>query len=151
MPRSRYIDGGVGVAIVGAGSIGTLRAQICHRHPSVDFLGVCDVLADRGSGLSATTGADAWSTDAHELIDRPEVDCVIVASTEDAHYEPAMAAISSGKHVLIEKPLTIEPDQAEKLLAAADEYGVYLYTGFTQRFRRKLSRHQGAHRQGIHR
>ena len=38
MARSRYIDGGVGVAVVGAGSIGSLRAEISHRHPAVDFL-----------------------------------------------------------------------------------------------------------------
>jgi predicted dehydrogenase len=48
-----------------------------------------------------------------------------------------MAAIQAGKHLLIEKPFTILPSEGEKLLAAADEYGVYVYTGFTQRFRRR--------------
>ena len=137
MSRSRYISGGVGIAVIGAGGIGTLRAQICHRHPSIDFLAVCDVIEERASTLAAACGADAWSTDAMELINRDEVDCVIVASTENAHFDPAMAAIQAGKHVLIEKPLTIEPDEAEKLLAAAEEYGVFVYTGFTQRFRRR--------------
>lgn len=137
MTRSRYISGGVGVAVIGAGSIGTLRAQICHRHPSVRYLSVCDVLEDRAATLAAASEADAWSTDARDLIERDEVDCVIVASTEDSHYDPAMVAIQAGKHVLIEKPLTIEPDEAEKLLAAAEEYGVFVYTGFTQRFRRR--------------
>ena len=137
MSRSRYIDGGVGIAVIGAGGIGTLRAQICHRHPSIDFLAVCDVIEERASTLAAACGADAWSTDAMELINRDEVDCVIVASTENAHFDPALAAIQAGKHVLIEKPITIEPDEAEKLLAAAEEYGVFVYTGFTQRFRRR--------------
>ena len=136
MARSRYIDGGVGVAVIGAGSIGTLRAQIAHRHPSVDFLGVCDIIEDRARTLAAACGADLCSTVALELVTRDDVDCVIVASTEDSHYEPAMAAIQAGKHLLIEKPFTILPSEAEKLLVAAEESGVYVYTGFTQRFRR---------------
>lgn len=137
MTRSRFIDGGVGVAVIGAGSIGTLRAEISHRHPSVDFLAVCDVDEDKVRRLADSTGADVWSTDAAEIVTRDEVDAVIVASTEDAHYEPAMAAIRSRKHLLVEKPLTILPDEGHKLLAAADEYGVRVYTGFTQRFRRR--------------
>ena len=137
MSRSRYIVGGVGVAIIGAGSIGTLRAQIAHRHPSVDFIGVCDLVEAKASGLAAACEADAWSTDALEVINRDEVDCVIIASTENAHYEPAMAALQAGKHLLIEKPFTIEPSEGEKLLAASEEYGVMVYTGFTQRFRRR--------------
>jgi myo-inositol 2-dehydrogenase/D-chiro-inositol 1-dehydrogenase len=137
MSRSRFIEGGVGVAVIGSGTIGTLRAQILHRHPSVNFLGVCDVVEDKAKALGEACGADMWTTNAHELINRPEVDCVIVASTEDQHYDPAMAAILAGKHVLVEKPITILPDEAEKLLIAADEYNVFVYTGFTQRFRRR--------------
>ena len=47
--RSRFIDGGVGVAVIGCGSIGSLRAQIAHRHPSVDYLVVCDVVEERAA------------------------------------------------------------------------------------------------------
>ena len=137
MTRSRYIADGIGVAVIGAGSIGTLRAQIAHRHPCVDFLAVCDVIGEKAQTLAEACGADAWSTDAAELIARPEVDAVIVASTEDAHFDPAMGSILARKPVLVEKPLTILPVEAEKLLAASDEYSVALYTGFTQRFRRR--------------
>ncbi|MDH3250300.1 MAG: Gfo/Idh/MocA family oxidoreductase [Acidimicrobiia bacterium] len=135
--RSRFIDGGVGVAVIGAGSIGSLRSEIAHRHPSVDFLAVCDIDGGKLDRLSASCDADVASTDAIELVTRDEVDAVIVASTEDSHYAPAMAAIQAGKHLLIEKPFTILPDEGYKLLAAADEYGVRVYTGFTQRFRRR--------------
>lgn len=137
MARKKHIDGGVGVAVIGAGTIGTLRAVLANEHASVDFLGVCDIVEDRAKAAADRSGADVSTTDATELIQRDEVDCVIVASTEDAHYEPAMAAIQAGKHLLIEKPFTILPGEAEKLLAAAEEYGVFVYTGFTQRFRRK--------------
>lgn len=137
MSRSRFIEGGVGVAVVGAGSIGTLRAEIAHRHPSVDFLAVCDIIEDRATRLADSSEADMWSTDPLEIVTRDDVDAVIVASTEDAHFEPAMAAIQAGKSILIEKPFTILPDEGHKLIAAAEEYGVSVYTGFTQRFRRR--------------
>ena len=137
MTRSRYIEGGVGVAVVGAGSIGTLRAEIAHRHPSVNYLAVCDVVEDKAKKLGDSSQAELWSTDPLEIVTSDSVDAVIIASTEDAHYEPAMAAIQAGKTVLIEKPFTILPEEGHKLLAAADEYGVRVYTGFTQRFRRR--------------
>ena len=135
--RTKHIDGGVGVAVIGCGTIGTLRAVLANEHSSLDFLGVCDLDEDKAKTTATRVDADAWTSDATELIRRDEVDCVIVASTEDSHYEPAMAAIQAGKHLLIEKPFTILPGEAEKLLAAAEEYGVFVYTGFTQRFRRK--------------
>lgn len=68
--------------------------------------------------------------------DKPgRIDAVIVATTEDAHFEPAFSAISAGKHVLVEKPLAILPEEGEKLLSVAQERDVALHTGFTQRFR----------------
>jgi predicted dehydrogenase len=137
MVRSRYIADGVGVAVIGAGSIGSLRAEIAHRHPSVDFLAVCDIVEERAAKLAASCEADTWATRAEDVVARDEVDVVIVASTEDAHYEPTMAAIEAGKSLLVEKPLTILPEEGEKLLAAARERGVRVHTGFTQRFRRR--------------
>ena len=137
MSRSRYIEGGVGIAVVGAGAIGSLRAEISHRHPAVDFVAVCDVVEEKARRLGDSCEADVVATDARDIVTRDEVDAVIIASTEDSHYEPAMAAIQARKHLLVEKPFTILPDEGHKLLAAADEYGVRVYTGFTQRFRRR--------------
>ena len=137
MTRSRYIEGGVGVAVVGAGTIGSLRAEIAHRHPSVNFLAVADIDEAKAKRLGESCQADLVATDAMDIVTRDDVDAVIIASTENAHYEPAMAAVQARKPVLIEKPFTIELDEAHKLMAAAEEYGVRIYTGFTQRFRRR--------------
>ena len=109
------LDGKV-VAVVGAGSIGSLRAEISHRHPSVDFLAVCDVVEEKVRRLASSCEADVWATDAREIVTRDEVDAVIIASTEDAHFEPAMAAIRAGKSVLVEKPFTILADEGHKAL-----------------------------------
>jgi myo-inositol 2-dehydrogenase/D-chiro-inositol 1-dehydrogenase len=138
MTRQRFIRDGVGVAVIGCGTIGRLRAQICHRHPSVDRLVVCDIDRDKAETLARDCEADAWDTDAAELITRGDVDAVIVATTEEAHFGPALAAIEAGKPVLVEKPFTILPDEGGKLLHAAAERDIAVYTGFTQRFRRRF-------------
>lgn len=136
--RSRQVPGSIGVAVIGCGTIGRLRAHNVHRHPSVGYLAVCDLDATKAESVAREVEADAWGTDAAQMVRSDDVDAVIVATTEDAHFEPSLVALSAGKHVLVEKPFTIERDEGQKLLAAADEYGVLMYTGFTQRFRRKF-------------
>jgi myo-inositol 2-dehydrogenase / D-chiro-inositol 1-dehydrogenase len=138
MVRSRHIPGSIGVAVIGCGTIGRLRAHNVHRHPSVDFLAACDIDATKAETVAREVEADMWGTDAAEVVRRDDIDAVIVATTENAHFEPSLAAIQAGKHVLVEKPFTIEREEGQKLLAAADEYDVLMYTGFTQRFRRKF-------------
>lgn len=135
--RQHFIPGGIGVAVVGAGAIGTLRAQICHRHPSVSYLAVCDVDRTGAERLAEACHADACHLDAASLCADP-LGVVIVAATEDAHFEPALAALTAGKHLLVEKPFTIDPDEGAKLLAEAAARGLLVYTGFTQRFRRRF-------------
>ncbi|MPZ88943.1 MAG: hypothetical protein GEU81_12895 [Nitriliruptorales bacterium] len=138
MARSRHIPQGIGVAVIGSGTIGRLRAQIAHRHPSVGYLAVCDLDEARARSLAAECEADAWSTDAADLVGRDEIDAVIVATTEDAHFEPGLAAIHAGRAALVEKPFTILPEEGEKLIVEAAARRVPLYTGFTQRFRRRF-------------
>ncbi|MGH9102630.1 MAG: Gfo/Idh/MocA family protein [Acidimicrobiales bacterium] len=136
--RSRHVSAGVGIAVIGSGTIGRLRAQIAHRHPSVDHLVVCDLDAGKAQALARDCEADGWSVDATELIAREEVDAVVVATTEDSHLLPALAALQAGKPLLVEKPLAILPEEGEKLIAEASSRGLPLYTGFTQRFRRRF-------------
>ncbi|MBO0889927.1 MAG: Gfo/Idh/MocA family oxidoreductase [Acidothermales bacterium] len=138
MTRSRQISGGVGVAVIGCGTIGRLRAEIAHRHPSVRHLSVCDVDEEKARSLAQDCEADSWGVDAAELVSDDAVDAVIVATTEDSHFDPAISAIGAGKHVLVEKPLAILPEDGDKLLHEASARGVVVHTGFTQRFRRRF-------------
>jgi predicted dehydrogenase len=62
---------------------------------------------------------------------------VIVATTENEHFDPTMSAVRAGRSTLVEKPLTVEADEAEILVNEAAERDVRVFTGFTQRFRRR--------------
>lgn len=135
--RRNHVPGGLGVAVIGCGTIGTLRAKILDRHTSVSHLAVCDIDRDRARSLAEQCQANAWDTDARRVIEDPAVDAVIVATTEDAHFEPGIAALRAGKHLLVEKPFTIDPAEGLELLQEASKRDLQLYTGFTQRYRRR--------------
>jgi myo-inositol 2-dehydrogenase/D-chiro-inositol 1-dehydrogenase len=73
-----------------------------------------------------------------ELLARPEVDAVIVATSTWAHVEPTLAAIEHGHMLFIEKPLATDARESAQVLAAIEAAGVDAVVGYTQRFRRRF-------------
>ena len=63
----------IGLAIVGCGTIGRIRAMLARDYPGVGWLGLCDRNADLGQKLMADAKADFFTTDHAELVARPEV------------------------------------------------------------------------------
>jgi predicted dehydrogenase len=129
---------GVGLAVIGCGTTGRIRARLASENPGVRWLGVCDLKEDLATALAADTGADYLTTDCSELIRRPEVTAVIVATDENAHVEPVLAALERGHSLLIEKPLATDPVVSEQMLGIITESGVDAVVGYTQRFRRRF-------------
>jgi myo-inositol 2-dehydrogenase / D-chiro-inositol 1-dehydrogenase len=129
----------VGLAVIGCGVIGSTRARLARGNSRIRHLEVCDVVADKAQSLAASCQADAWDTNFERVIERPEVDAVVVSTSEGDHCGPVQAAIDSGKPVLVEKPITLTLEEVDQLLTAADRRGVDVFTGFTQRFRRRYA------------
>jgi predicted dehydrogenase len=67
-----------------------------------------------------------FTTDAKEVWEDPEVDAVEVATPVNTHYQLAKRALQVGKHVLVEKPMTMRVDHAEELVALAEKNGLVL-------------------------
>jgi predicted dehydrogenase len=126
-----------GVAVIGSGRIGTLRASIASTHPAVRFLAVSDRDADRARRLAEKTGAQAWSADNLEIMSRPEVDAVIVSTIELEHTQPILQALSLGKPVLVEKPLALDLAEADRVISAVTAAGGDLHVGFSRRFKKR--------------
>src|SRR5215813_11907958 len=127
---------GVGLAVIGCGTTGRIRARLASENPGVRWLGLCDLKEDLAAALAADTRADCITTDFRELIRRPEVTAVIVATDENAHVEPVLAALELGHSLLIEKPLATDPGESEQMLSIITDSGVDAVVGYTQRFRR---------------
>jgi len=91
-----------------------------------------------GQKLKDDIGADFFTNDFHELIARPEVDAVIIATSTWAHVEPTLAAVEQGHMLFIEKPLATDAAQSAEVLAAIEAAGIDAVVGYTQRFRRRF-------------
>lgn len=73
-------------------------------------------------------------TDLNDALRRPDVDVVIVTTPSGAHMQPAIAAATAGKHVVVEKPLEISSDRCDRIIEACDRNKVKLCTIFPSRF-----------------
>ncbi|WEJ35068.1 Gfo/Idh/MocA family oxidoreductase [Devosia sp. SD17-2] len=122
-----------GFALIGAGLFGQRHAQAYQRHPLVDFKYVCDLDEARAKAVAEAHGAAAYTTDFNEIMADPDVIAVSVATPDPAHRDAVVAAARAGKHILVEKPLATTVEDAEAMIAAANEAGVKLMVDFHNR------------------
>jgi myo-inositol 2-dehydrogenase / D-chiro-inositol 1-dehydrogenase len=128
----------IGLAVIGCGTVGRIRAQLARETVAVGWLGLCDIDEEYAQRLGADTNADFVTTDIDELLARPEVTAVIVATAENEHVEPVLKSVALGVPMMIEKPLASDPVESARVLAAIEEAGVDAVIGYTQRFRRRF-------------
>lgn len=128
----------IGLAIVGCGTIGRIRAVLARDYPGVGWIGLCDLKSDLGQALKDDVDADFFTNDFRELLARPEVTATIIATDENFHFAPTMMAIEQGHDLFIEKPLATDARESAQILAAIDAAGVDAVVGYTQRFRRRF-------------
>jgi predicted dehydrogenase len=127
----------VGLAIIGGGRVGLFRGEVAARHPAVDWIGLAEIKHNRGGDVAAKIEADFVTTDYKELLRRPEVTAVIIATDEHLHVAPVLAAAERGLPMLIEKPLATDLAESERVLKAIQAAKVDAVVGYTQRFRRR--------------
>jgi predicted dehydrogenase len=128
---------GIGLAIIGAGRVGLFRGEVAARHPAVEWIGIAEINPERAKAVAEKVGADFVTSDFRELLRRPEVNAVIIATDEHLHVDPIMAAVERGVPMLIEKPLATDLAESAKVLHAIEAAGIDAVVGYTQRFRRK--------------
>lgn len=127
----------IGLAVVGSGRIGSLRARIASEHPAVRFVAVSDLDPAKARKLAETVTADAWSGDNLEVIAHPDVTAVIVSTSEGEHVQAVLQALEQGKAVLVEKPLALSLPDADRVLSCVRARGGDLRVGYSRRFRKR--------------
>ena len=135
-------------ATLGVGMVGSAFMGAAHSHawrsagrffdlPLTPRMSVvCGRDPERTAAAARRLGWESASTDWKELLHRDDVDLVDVCTPGDSHAEIAIAALDAGKHVLCEKPLANNVDEAEAMTAAATRaagHGVRAMVGFTYR------------------
>lgn len=117
----------IGFAFIGAGQVaGFHRAALARLAPRARLVG----LYDADAALAARRAAE-WGVPAHHtveaLLGAPGVDVVSVLTPVEAHVATATAALATGHHVLIEKPVAQDPDEIRHLALVAAERGVHVW------------------------
>ena len=128
----------IGLAVVGSGTIGRIRAILARDYPGVGWLGVCDINETLAKKLAEDAGADFCTTDYKELLRRPEVNATIIATDENNHVQPILAAVERGHRLLIEKPLATDIKDSKRVYETIKKSGVDAVVGSTNRFRRRF-------------
>lgn len=119
------------VAIIGCGYWGVNYARVFEELPNVQLVAICDQrparleeLANRFPKVHLTTAID-------EVLQRADVDGVVICTSAITHFALASASIAQGKHLLIEKPLTTTSADAQELIRLAVKAQVTLMVGHT--------------------
>jgi predicted dehydrogenase len=127
----------IGLGIVGAGRIGTLRARLAAGHSAVDKIVVSDLDPANATKLANLVSGRSHGADNLAVIEDPDVTAVIVSTSEGEHLAPMLAAIERGKSVLVEKPIALTVREADQVLEALARCGGDVRVGYSRRYKER--------------
>jgi predicted dehydrogenase len=130
----------IGVAVVGTGWCGGIRAETCAAHSLVKSLHLAETRPERLAEMAAATGARTAVADYRRLLGVADLEAVYISATpETTHYPMARDFLTAGKHVFLEKPIALELAEADELIELARRQGVKFTIGYSQRFNPKFA------------
>ena len=130
----------IGVAVVGTGWCGGIRAETSARNPLVKSLSLAEIRPERLAEVERATGARKAVADYRELLDIAEIEAVFISATpETTHFPMARDWLAAGRHVFLEKPIALELAEADELIALARDKRVKFTIGYSQRFNPKFA------------
>jgi polar amino acid transport system substrate-binding protein len=133
--RSKAVGNAVGIGLIGAGNFatGTLIPAL-KRLRDVRLRGICSAGGLTAKSAANRHGFEYCASDYRELLTDPEIHAVVIATRHDTHARFAAEAARAGKHVFVEKPLALNREGLEEVIAAQRETGRIIMPGFNRRF-----------------
>ena len=124
------------IAVIGAGLMGADHAKIVAKElPGASLQVICDMDQSRARGVADTYGAADVATDPEAVINRADVDAVIVASPDFTHAPLSKVCIAAGKRVMCEKPLSQSVTECVEVMDAEIAAGEkFVQLGFMRRY-----------------
>jgi predicted dehydrogenase len=122
------------IGILGAGGISDTHARAATSIPGVEVVAVYGRNVEKAQKLAAAHGGVAYDS-LERFLDHRPMDIVAIGSPSALHAEQGIAAAGRGLHVLVEKPLDVAAERADRLIAAADSAGVKLGVFFQDRLK----------------
>jgi len=130
------------IGIIGIGYWGSKVAREyldLAKEEKIDGVGLCDVREDILNNFESEHIIKK-STDYTEFLKNDKIDAVHIAANNKFHYDIAKEALSNGKHVLLEKPMTTETNKAYELVELSAKHGLVLQVGHIFRFANVIRR-----------
>lgn len=104
--------------IIGCGRIAPRHADSLGELPGAELTAVADVVQSRAEHYAETYGVRPY-LDYHDLLADPDIDIVNICTPSGMHAGMTIEALQAGKHVIVEKPMAMNPEDARRMIAAA--------------------------------
>ncbi|MCP9485049.1 MAG: Gfo/Idh/MocA family oxidoreductase [Gaiellaceae bacterium MAG52_C11] len=131
----------LGIGLVGHGWIARAHAhalrtvdRLAPLSRSVRLISLAGRRPDSVEAAAREFGFARWTTNWQDLLDDEEIDVIAIATPPESHAAIAIAAAEHGKHVLCEKPLAVDAEEARAMLETAETAGIVHASGFNYRF-----------------
>lgn len=125
----------IAMAVIGAGRIGKIHAEnLAYRIPRARLLSVADANFAAARELAGSFDACRSTGDYRAVLDRADIDAVVIATPATTHVEIIIEAARAGKHIFCEKPIDFDLQRIDRALAAALQSEVKFQVGFNRRF-----------------
>jgi predicted dehydrogenase len=112
----------INIGIIGAGMIGDVHVKTAHADGRGEVTWLAARTRETLDRKMKANGVSRGTLDFREILADPKVDAVVIASPPHTHAEMTLAALDAGKHILLEKPMCIHPDEAKRIVAAVREH-----------------------------
>jgi scyllo-inositol 2-dehydrogenase (NAD+) len=117
--------GEVRCAVVGLGRLGSRHAyNLAKNVKGASLVAVADVLPESAEKTARELGVPEWTTDAEAVIQREDIDAVVIVTSTDMHAPLAKKAAEAGKALFIEKPLSLDMEESRAIVEAVEKAGV---------------------------
>ena len=125
----------IGVCVIGSGRAGMIHAENFAKNvPNAYLAALVDPVEEVARAAAEKLGIETYYTHYEKALSDPKVDAVVIVTPTSFHVEIAIAAAKAKKHILCEKPMAMNVEECEQIIAAAEENNVALQIGFMRRF-----------------
>ena len=136
------------LGILGCGRWGINHVRTAHQLFGEELILVSDPAPEAGSRVKKISDSVAFTTRPDDVIDHPDINAVIVATPAETHYSVARKLLLNGKNVLVEKPITLHPEEAKNLITIAEEKKLKLMVGHVLLFHPAVLKLKGLVKEG---
>jgi predicted dehydrogenase len=142
-------SGKLGIVVAGCGGISTPHTYALTQVPNARLVATVDIDEARARDFQQRFGAETYATDLDAVLGRDDVGAVVITTANDMHAPLTIKALKAGKHVLVQKPMAVNLDLADEMVAAAESAKKTLMVSFFEFFHPAFARAKQIANQGL--